>query len=167
MRRLAIVVAALAALSGCGEKVDVLRPSTERPFQVMLDYFPNADHAPIYSAQAGGEFKAAGLDLKIRQPADPSAPIKQVAAGRVDLAISYDCHFGTQIPRGAVMFTASAPIRFPTRLSGAGFTDEFPASTSTAVRNRCVRALGSGLDAPPRRIRGRPRGSRRRGGDSA
>ena len=47
----------------------------------MLDYFPNADHAPIYAAQANGDFKHAGLDVKIRQPADPSAPIKQVAAG--------------------------------------------------------------------------------------
>jgi putative hydroxymethylpyrimidine transport system substrate-binding protein len=55
----------------------------------MLDYFPNADHAPIYAAQASGAFKDAGLDLKIRQPADPAAPIKQVAAGRVDLAVSY------------------------------------------------------------------------------
>ena len=56
----------------------------------MLDYFPNADHAGIYAAQAAGYFKQAGLDVKIRQPADPAAPIKQVAAGRVDLAISYE-----------------------------------------------------------------------------
>ena len=56
----------------------------------MLDYFPNADHAGIYAAQAGGHFEQAGLDVAIRQPPDPAAPIKQVAAGRVDLAISYE-----------------------------------------------------------------------------
>ena len=56
----------------------------------MLDYFPNADHAGIYAAQAGGHFEQAGLDVEIRQPPDPAAPIKQVAAGRVDLAISYE-----------------------------------------------------------------------------
>ena len=56
----------------------------------MLDYFPNADHAGIYAAQADGDFKQAGLDVEIRQPPDPAAPIKQVAAGRVDLAISYE-----------------------------------------------------------------------------
>ena len=61
-----------------------------QPFELMLDFFPNADHAPIYAAQASGYFKQAGLDVKIRQPADPSAPLKQVAAGRVDLAISYE-----------------------------------------------------------------------------
>jgi putative hydroxymethylpyrimidine transport system substrate-binding protein len=113
VRRLAIVLAALAALSGCGEKVDVLRPSTERPFQVMLDYFPNADHAPIYSAQAGGEFKAAGLDLKIRQPADPSAPIKQVAAGRVDLAISYEPEVLRARSQGLHVVSVGALVRGP------------------------------------------------------
>ena len=51
----------------------------------MLDYLPNADHAGIYAAQANGDFKQAGLDLKIRQPTDASAPLKQVAAGRADL----------------------------------------------------------------------------------
>jgi putative hydroxymethylpyrimidine transport system substrate-binding protein len=57
---------------------------------LMLDYFPNADHAGIYAAQAAGDFKQAGLDVEIRQPADPAAPIKQVAEGRVDVAISYE-----------------------------------------------------------------------------
>jgi putative hydroxymethylpyrimidine transport system substrate-binding protein len=90
VRRFVIAVCVLAALTGCGEKVDVLRPANDRPFQLMLDYFPNADHAPIYAAQARGAFKQAGLDLTIRQPSDPSAPIKQVAAGRVDLAVSYE-----------------------------------------------------------------------------
>ena len=56
----------------------------------MLDYFPNADHAGIYAAEEGGYFRRTGLDVKIRQPTDPAAPIKQVAAGRVDLAISYE-----------------------------------------------------------------------------
>jgi putative hydroxymethylpyrimidine transport system substrate-binding protein len=93
MRRLALTLACAllaVAAAGCGEKKDVLTPSSEKKFTLMLDYFPNADHAPIYTAQAHGDFKAAGLDVKIRQPADPSAPIKQVAAGRADLAISYE-----------------------------------------------------------------------------
>ena len=46
----------------------------------MLDYFPNADHAPIYAAEAAGYFKEAGIDVAIRQPPDPAAPLKQLAA---------------------------------------------------------------------------------------
>ena len=91
MRVLACLLLACAVVAaGCGEKEDVLRPSKTQSLELMLDYFPNADHAPIYAAQAIGAFKDAGLDVKIRQPADPSAPIKQVAAGRVDLAVSYE-----------------------------------------------------------------------------
>jgi putative hydroxymethylpyrimidine transport system substrate-binding protein len=88
-RALALALLALIA-AGCGEKEDVLEPSGSKSVELMLDYFPNADHAGIYAAQAGGHFEQAGLDVEIRQPPDPAAPIKQVAAGRVDLAISYE-----------------------------------------------------------------------------
>jgi putative hydroxymethylpyrimidine transport system substrate-binding protein len=76
--------------AGCGEKEDALEPAGSKRVELMLDYFPNADHAGIYAAQAGGHFEQAGLDVEIREPPDPAAPIKQVAAGRVDLAISYE-----------------------------------------------------------------------------
>jgi putative hydroxymethylpyrimidine transport system substrate-binding protein len=90
MRKFACLAALALALAGCGEKEDALEPSGSKGVQLMLDYFPNADHAGIYAAQAAGHFKQAGLDVTIRQPPDPAAPIKQVAAGRVDLAISYE-----------------------------------------------------------------------------
>ncbi|MEA2495106.1 MAG: putative hydroxymethylpyrimidine transport system substrate-binding protein [Thermoleophilaceae bacterium] len=103
----------LLALAGCGEKVDVLRPTSEREFQLMLDYFPNADHAPIYAAQAGGDFKAAALKLKIRQPSDPAAPIKQVAAGRVDLAVSYEPEVLRARANGLHVIAVGALVRGP------------------------------------------------------
>jgi putative hydroxymethylpyrimidine transport system substrate-binding protein len=94
MRKLVPLAAALllglVVLAGCGEKDDVLEPSGSKRVELMLDYFPNADHAGIYAAQAAGHFEQAGLDVEIRTPPDPSAPIKQVAAGNVDLAISYE-----------------------------------------------------------------------------
>jgi ABC-type nitrate/sulfonate/bicarbonate transport system substrate-binding protein len=64
VRRLATACALVAALAvaGCGEKKDVLRPSADQHLELMLDYFPNADHAPIYSAQAHGDFKAAAAE---------------------------------------------------------------------------------------------------------
>ena len=86
----AALLLGLVVLAGCGEKEDVLEPSGSKQVELMLDYFPNADHAGIYAAQAAGHFEQAGLDVEIRTPPDPSAPIKQVAAGNVDLAISYE-----------------------------------------------------------------------------
>ncbi|QEC50159.1 ABC transporter substrate-binding protein [Baekduia soli] len=89
----AVVLAALAALalSACGAKKDTLTTrGTPQRIDLVLDYLPNADHAAIYAAQATGAFRAAGLDVRIRVPSDPAAPLKLVAAGRADLAISYE-----------------------------------------------------------------------------
>ena len=60
------------------------------PFDLALDFYVNPDHAGIYTALENGYFEDAGLDVSPQVPSDPSAPIKQVAAGRVDLAISYE-----------------------------------------------------------------------------
>jgi putative hydroxymethylpyrimidine transport system substrate-binding protein len=86
----ALAVLALAlTLAACGAKSE--KGGTEKqPFSLTLDFYPNPDHAGIYMAQKLGYFKEAGLDLTIHTPSDPAAPIKQVAAGRTDLAISYE-----------------------------------------------------------------------------
>jgi putative hydroxymethylpyrimidine transport system substrate-binding protein len=103
---------ALVAL-GCGEKEDVLEPSGSKRVELMLDYFPNADHAGIYAAQAGGHFEQAGLGVEIRQPTDPAAPIKQVAAGRVDLAISYTPEVLRARDQGLSVVSVGAIVREP------------------------------------------------------
>ena len=91
MRRAALALVALALLAvGCCEKEESLDSKGADELELLLDYFPNADHAGIYAAQAAGRFEDVGLKVKIRTPSDPAAPIKQVAAGRVDLAISYE-----------------------------------------------------------------------------
>jgi putative hydroxymethylpyrimidine transport system substrate-binding protein len=64
--------------------------SNPQPFTLDLDWYVNPDHAGIYSALDQGYFKQVGLDVQPQVPSDPSAPIKEVAAGRVDLAISYE-----------------------------------------------------------------------------
>ena len=109
---LTVVVAALA-LAACGEKEDVLEPGGSKQVELMLDYFPNADHAGIYAAQAEGHFEQAGLDVAIRQPPDPAAPIKQVAAGRVDLAISYEPEVLRARDQGLPVVAVGALVREP------------------------------------------------------
>ncbi len=86
----ALAIAAAAGLAGCGEKEEPTSVSGAQPFDLALDFYVNPDHAGIYTAIERGYFEAAGLDVNPRVPSDPSAPIKEVAAGRVDLAISYE-----------------------------------------------------------------------------
>ena len=83
-------LSAALALAACGNKHDVLSAPGTKSFTVMLDFFPNADHAALYSGIAHGYFRAAGLDVKPETPADPSEPLKLLAAGKVDMAISYE-----------------------------------------------------------------------------
>jgi putative hydroxymethylpyrimidine transport system substrate-binding protein len=115
MRRLAALAlaASMVALAGCGEKEDALEPSGSKQLELMLDYFPNADHAGIYAAEAAGHFEQAGLDVTIRQPPDPAAPIKQVAAGRVDLAISYEPEVLRARDQGLNVVSVAALVREP------------------------------------------------------
>jgi putative hydroxymethylpyrimidine transport system substrate-binding protein len=90
--RFAIAIAALFAALGlvaCGEKSEGGSGEPDR-FSLTLDFYANPDHAGIYMAEKLGYFEEAGLDVSIHTPSDPAAPIKQVAAGQTDLAISYE-----------------------------------------------------------------------------
>jgi putative hydroxymethylpyrimidine transport system substrate-binding protein len=115
--RAATVAAALAvvalATSACGEKRERVTPAGERTVTVMLDWFPNADHAPIYAAEAAGYFRQAGLRVVLRAPSDPSAPIRRVAAGRVDLAVSYEPEVFRAVDRGLRVRSVAALVQRP------------------------------------------------------
>jgi putative hydroxymethylpyrimidine transport system substrate-binding protein len=67
---------------------------------LLLDWFVNPDHAPILVAEARGYFAAAGLEVEIIAPADPNDPPKLVAAGRAEIAISYQPQLHIQVDQG-------------------------------------------------------------------
>ncbi len=57
---------------------------------VELDWVPNPDHVGLYYAQDKGYYTDAGLTINFRQPSNAADPIKLVALGKVDLAITYE-----------------------------------------------------------------------------
>jgi putative hydroxymethylpyrimidine transport system substrate-binding protein len=110
---IALAVLALAlGLAACGEKSE--QGGAERqPFSLTLDFYPNPDHAGIYMAQKLGYFEEAGLDVSIDAPSDPAAPIKQVAAGRSDLAISYEPEVALAREQGLDVVAVGALVNRP------------------------------------------------------
>jgi len=88
----ALLILVLTA-SGCGAKPepgDGGASASAEDLRLVLDYFPNADHAGIYAARAAGEYGRAGLDVEIKAPPDPTAPLKLLRAGRADVVLSYE-----------------------------------------------------------------------------
>ncbi len=57
---------------------------------LMLDWFPNIDHLPIYVAQERGLFKEKGLEVEIISPSETADGLKLAASGTMDLAVSYE-----------------------------------------------------------------------------
>jgi putative hydroxymethylpyrimidine transport system substrate-binding protein len=113
---LAVLCAALVAgLAACGEKDEPnagAGAASER-IDLLLDYLPNADHAGIYAAIGSGEFDTARLDVRPLTPSDPSLPLKLLAAGKTDLAISYQPELLLARAKGAQLVSVGALVQKP------------------------------------------------------
>jgi putative hydroxymethylpyrimidine transport system substrate-binding protein len=113
----ALLVAASLALgvAACGGDGDASTGSASnpQPFTLELDWYVNPDHAGIYTAIDRDLFRQAGLDVKPQVPSDPAAPIKEVAAGRIDLAISYEPEVLLAADRGLEVEAVGAVVNSP------------------------------------------------------
>ncbi len=129
---LAALVAAPLGLGACGGGA-----ASDERFDVMLDFVVNPDHAGLYVAERRGYFGDAGLDVTLRVPPDPAAPIKQVAAGRVDLAISYEPELVLARDQGidvvAVAALVNGPLTSLISLPAAGIDDPADLAGKTVV----------------------------------
>jgi putative hydroxymethylpyrimidine transport system substrate-binding protein len=110
---LALAVLSLTlVLAACGEKSEDSTGDRES-LSLTLDFYPNPDHAGIYMAQKLGYFEEAGLDVSIDTPSDPAAPIKQVAAGSSDLAVSYEPEVALAQEQGLDVVAIGALVNRP------------------------------------------------------
>lgn len=109
----AACLACATALGACGSKQDALSAPGVKPFAVMLDFFPNADHAALYDAIASGDFRAVGLNVVPETPAETAEPLKLLAAGKVDMAISYEPELLLARDRGLKLVSIGALVQRP------------------------------------------------------
>jgi putative hydroxymethylpyrimidine transport system substrate-binding protein len=91
---------------------------------VLLDWFVNPDHAPLFVAQYIGAYQKEGLDVRFIAPADPSTPPREVAAGNGDLALSYQPQLYMLVDAGLPVVRVGTlidkPLNTLTALAGSG-----------------------------------------------
>ena len=80
---MALILGALAA--GCGAETGEDRPGAEPT--LLLDFQPIAVHAGLYLATERDYDEAEGVELEIRAPGQSTDALKQLDAGRADMAI--------------------------------------------------------------------------------
>ncbi|WP_425667506.1 ABC transporter substrate-binding protein [Vibrio tubiashii] len=85
----------------------------EKKLTLMLDWFVNPNHGPIVIAKERGYFQQQGIEVEIQEPADPSTPPKLVAAGKVDLAISYQPSLTIDVAAGLPLIRSATLIATP------------------------------------------------------
>jgi putative hydroxymethylpyrimidine transport system substrate-binding protein len=115
---LACAVAAALALAGCGGSGSpAAADGNGRALPqatLILDWFPNADHAGVYAAIDRGFFREAGIVVRPQVPSDTAAALKEVAQGKAPFAISYEPEVllarAEGIPVVAVAALVTAPL---------------------------------------------------------
>ncbi|KQL49917.1 ABC transporter substrate-binding protein [Brevibacillus choshinensis] len=123
MQKWSKTVAALlltAGLAACGNQsgAEPTAPDTNQAnapteLTVALDWYPNAVHSFLYAAEEQGYFQAENLKVNLQMPSDSNDPLKMVAAGKVDLAISYQTQVVQARSEGIPVVSVGALVRHP------------------------------------------------------
>lgn len=81
---------------------------------VLLDWYVNPNHAPLVVALEGGYFARHDLDVELLPPpGDAAAPPRLVAAGKADVAITYQPDLMLQITEGLPLTRFGTLIETP------------------------------------------------------
>ncbi|MFH2130971.1 MAG: ABC transporter substrate-binding protein [bacterium] len=80
---------------------------------VLLDWFINPDHAPLFVALERGYFQNAGLVVEFIAPSNPNDPPKFVAAGKADIAVSYQHSHYLQVAQGLPLVRIATLVATP------------------------------------------------------
>lgn len=111
---------------------------------LMLDWFVNPDHGPIVVAQEKGFFQEAGIELEVIAPADPADPPKMVAAGRADLAVSYQPQLHLQVHEGLPLVRVGTLIATP--LNCLMINADGPIKTTADLKGKKIGYSVSGVE---------------------
>ena len=80
---------------------------------VVLDWFVNPDHGPLFIALEKGFFNRQGLDVSFQVPSNPNDPPKLVAAKNADIAVSYQPQHYLHVDQGLPLVRIATLIATP------------------------------------------------------
>jgi len=137
------LVALATGLAGCGVEVQEGQP--ERAV-LSLDWVPNTNHTGFYVALEKGWYAEEGIDLEIQVPSDPSAALKQVAAGNTEFGVSFQEELTIARSNGIPVVSIAAIIQHNSSafaaLAGSGI------STPADFENRTYASYGLPIEEP-------------------
>lgn len=108
-----ITISVIITIASILVSLNVFAKAPLEKLTVILDWFPNPDHAPLIIAKQQGFFKEQGLDVELIGPADPTDPPKWVAAGKADIGITYEPEFMEQVDHGLPLIRIGTLIDKP------------------------------------------------------
>ena len=80
---------------------------------VLLDWFINPDHGPLFVALEQGLFEKRGLEVVFKVPSNPNDPPKLVAAKKADIAVSYQPQHHLQVDQGLPLVRIGTLVATP------------------------------------------------------
>ncbi len=110
MKRIALTffIITMAVLVGMSNTVAAGKKVT-----VLLDWFVNPDHGPLFVALEKGFFSERGLTVEFQVPSNPNDPPKLVAAQKADMAVSYQPQHHLQVDQGLPLVRIATLVATP------------------------------------------------------
>ena len=133
-----------AALTLAASLLTALPAMAQDQMTLVLDWFVNPNHGPIIVAQEQGYFAEENLEVEVIAPADPSAPPKMAAAGKADLAISYQPQLHLQVAEGLPLKRVGTLVASP--LNCLLVLEDGPIDTMADLKGRKVGFSVAGVE---------------------
>ncbi len=128
-----VYTAIIALVIGLASVVHV---QANEKIKLGLDWFVNPDHATLVLASELGYFENAGIDVELIAPANPSDPPKLVAAGKFDIAVSYQPQLHLQVAEGLPLRRIATLVATP--LNALVVLGEGPIKSLTDLKGKKV-----------------------------
>ncbi len=97
----------------CGVLPSPAPSAAAQKLTVLLDWFVNPDHAPLFVALEKDFFSRRGLQVELIAPSNPNDPPKLVAAGKADIAVSYQQQLHLQVDQGLPLVRIATLVATP------------------------------------------------------